>query len=75
MKNDISIILGVDVGGTFTDFLLWENGSVRAHKRPSTPDDPSRSVLEGIDELGVAPELVVAAHLVLYTYIKYLTDH
>ncbi|MBT5774993.1 MAG: hydantoinase/oxoprolinase family protein [Dehalococcoidia bacterium] len=59
MKSDISIILGVDVGGTFTDFLLWENGSVRAHKRPSTPDDPSRSVLEGIDELGVAPELVV----------------
>ncbi len=59
MKSDIRIILGVDVGGTFTDFLLWEDGAVRAHKRPSTPDDPSRSVLEGIDELGVVPELVV----------------
>jgi N-methylhydantoinase A len=59
MKNDIRIILGVDVGGTFTDFLLWEDGVVRAHKRPSTPDDPSRSVLEGIDELGVVPQLVV----------------
>ena len=47
------------MGGTFTDFLLWEDGAVRAHKRPSTPDDPSRSVLEGIDELGVVPELVV----------------
>ncbi len=52
-------VLGVDVGGTFTDFLLSEDGLVRAHKRPSTPDDPSRAVLEGIDELGVKPELVV----------------
>ena len=59
MTSDVSTILGVDVGGTFTDFLLWEHGAVRAHKRPSTPDDPSRSVLEGIDELGVTPELVV----------------
>jgi N-methylhydantoinase A len=59
MSDDITTILGVDVGGTFTDFLLWENGRMRAHKRPSTPDDPSRSILEGIDELGIVPELVV----------------
>jgi N-methylhydantoinase A len=59
MRHEITTILGVDVGGTFTDFLLWEDGAVRAHKRPSTPDDPSRAVLEGIDELGVAPGLVV----------------
>lgn len=56
-------VLGVDVGGTFTDFLLWEEGVLRVHKRPSTPDDPSRGVLEGLDELGAsgddAPTLVV----------------
>ncbi len=56
-------VLGVDVGGTFTDFLLWDGDSIRVHKRPSTPDDPSRSVLEGLDELGLAasetPALVV----------------
>lgn len=60
-------ILGVDVGGTFTDFL-WQDGDAapRLHKRLSTPDDPSRAVLEGIDELlegreaGAGPiELVV----------------
>ena len=55
----MATLLGVDVGGTFTDFLLWRNGEFRAHKRPSTPDDPSRSVLAGIDELQVAPDLII----------------
>ncbi|MEZ4504028.1 MAG: hydantoinase/oxoprolinase family protein [Dehalococcoidia bacterium] len=44
-------VVGVDVGGTFTDFLLWQDGRLTLHKRPSTPDDPARAVLEGIDEL------------------------
>ncbi len=56
-------VLGVDVGGTFTDFLLWDDGAIRVHKRPSTPDDPSRAVLAGLDELDLsgprAPALVV----------------
>jgi len=51
--------LGVDVGGTFTDFLLWEDGELRVYKRPSTPDDPSRGVLAGLDEAGWSPEEVV----------------
>ena len=55
----MATLLGVDVGGTFTDFLLWQDGRFRAHKRPSTPDDPSRSVLAGIDELEVAPDLII----------------
>ncbi|MBM3140449.1 MAG: hydantoinase/oxoprolinase family protein, partial [Chloroflexi bacterium] len=55
----MSLLVGVDVGGTFTDFLLWEDGGFRAHKRPSTPDDPSRAVLEGLAELGVQPDLLV----------------
>lgn len=55
----MSTLLGVDVGGTFTDFLLWEDGAARIHKRPSTPDDPGRAVIEGLDYLGVTPDLVV----------------
>ncbi|MQC17775.1 MAG: hydantoinase/oxoprolinase family protein [Chloroflexi bacterium] len=55
----MSTLLGVDVGGTFTDFLLWEDGAARIHKRPSTPDDPGRAVLEGLDHLGVTPDIVV----------------
>jgi N-methylhydantoinase A len=52
-------ILGVDVGGTFTDFLLWERGRLRVYKRPSTPDDPARAVLLGLAEMGAAPREVV----------------
>lgn len=42
--------LGVDVGGTFTDVLLIETGSGTIHtaKVPSTPDDSSIGVLNGI---------------------------
>ncbi len=43
-------VLGVDVGGTFTDFLLWEDGRLAVYKRPSTPDDPDRAVLLGLAE-------------------------
>ena len=59
MSEPLPALLGVDVGGTFTDFVLWRDGAIELHKRPSTPDDPSRAVLAGIDALGVAPGLVV----------------
>ncbi len=52
-------VLGVDVGGTFTDFFFVRDGTVEVHKRPSTPDNPSRAIIEGIRELGWAPEQVV----------------
>ncbi|MEX2159593.1 MAG: hydantoinase/oxoprolinase family protein [Dehalococcoidia bacterium] len=52
-------ILGVDVGGTFTDFVLWQDGVLSVYKRPSTPDDPSRGVLEGLAEAGWQVEEVV----------------
>ena len=45
--------LGVDVGGTFTDLLLIResDGEVFTAKVPSTPDDPSRAVFDGIDKI------------------------
>ncbi|TYO95977.1 hydantoinase/oxoprolinase family protein [Desulfallas thermosapovorans] len=44
--------LAVDTGGTFTDFcLLGTGGEVFIAKEPSTPDDPSRAVLEGIKKI------------------------
>ena len=52
-------VLGVDVGGTFTDFLLWQDGRLSVYKRPSTPDDPARAVLAGLEEAGWAPDEVV----------------
>ena len=42
--------IAIDTGGTFTDFVLFDEGSEELcfHKTPSTPDDPSRSLVEGI---------------------------
>src|SRR6058998_2217345 len=45
-------VLGVDTGGTFTDFYLFnDDGKVSVYKRPSTPDDPARAIVEGLAEL------------------------
>ena len=44
--------LGVDVGGTFTDFVLQSPaGGLLTGKRLTTYPDPSRACLEGLDEL------------------------
>ena len=45
--------LGIDVGGTFTDFALYDEGTGRLEIRKvlSTPRDPSVAVLAGVDEL------------------------
>ena len=46
-------VVGVDIGGTFTDFMLYdtESGSVHVHKVPSTPDEPGRAMVGGLAEL------------------------
>ncbi len=46
----MSWVVGVDVGGTFTDFCLFNRGTnqVVVHKVPSTPEDPSRAILDGL---------------------------
>ncbi len=44
--------IGIDVGGTFTDFLLThDDGTSRVYKVLSTPDDPSIATMRGIDEM------------------------
>lgn len=45
------MLLGVDTGGTFTDFVCFEDGRLRTHKVLSTPDAPERAILQGIREL------------------------
>jgi N-methylhydantoinase A len=42
------MLLGVDVGGTFTDAVLVEDGRVVTAKAPSTPADQSRGVLAAV---------------------------
>jgi len=55
------MFLGVDTGGTFTDFVCFDADSMRYHKVLSTPDDPSRAIAQGIHELGLDTH---AMHLV-----------
>ena len=45
--------IGVDVGGTFTDFhaMNISDGRVCLHKTPSTPSDPSESIINGLGTL------------------------
>lgn len=43
--------IGVDIGGTFTDFVVVDGGRLRIHKQASTPDDPSRAMLAGLTAL------------------------
>ena len=51
----MSWIIGVDVGGTFTDLCARNNstGETVIHKRPSTPSDPAIAILNGIEEIKV----------------------
>ena len=43
------MLLGVDVGGTFTDAILFDGRSLYAAKAPTTPDDQSEGVLAAVD--------------------------
>ena len=50
-------LLGVDAGGTFTDFIyieIREEVSLRVHKALSTPEAPQKAILRGIEDLGLS---------------------
>jgi N-methylhydantoinase A len=54
------MILGIDVGGTFTDFVLLDDaGRVRIHKLLTSARDQSVAILQGIADLGAGPETTV----------------
>ena len=62
--------VGVDSGGTFTDVCLFDevSGKVEVWKVPSTPDDPSRGITEGVEQgmRRVAPEAKRPAEAIAY---------
>ena len=47
----LTMRIGVDTGGTFTDCVILERGAVKILKVFSTPDDASRGILEGVRRL------------------------
>jgi N-methylhydantoinase A len=56
------VLLGVDTGGTFTDFVCYEDGRLRVHKVLSTPSAPEQAILQGIRELGLAGKHFYLVH-------------
>jgi N-methylhydantoinase A len=60
------VYVGIDVGGTFTDFVVWQGGRLRIHKVPTTPDDQSQAILQGLHDLGlfnlVLPDYLTIVH-------------
>lgn len=46
-----NIRVGVDTGGTFTDFVYQVNGCLEVFKLPSTPTDPSVAITEGLNRI------------------------
>ncbi len=47
-------LLGIDSGGTFTDFVHYDGHRLRLHKLLSTPEAPERAILQGLADLGLA---------------------
>ena len=55
-----SSVLGIDTGGTFTDFVLVQDGTLTVHKLPSTPGDPSQSAGAGMADMPIPRDATVA---------------
>ncbi|KAB7627352.1 hydantoinase/oxoprolinase family protein [Alkalilimnicola sp. S0819] len=55
-------LLGVDTGGTFTDFVHYDGLRLRIHKVLSTPAAPEQAILQGIRELGLADQAIRLVH-------------
>jgi N-methylhydantoinase A len=61
------MLLGVDVGGTFTDAVLYDGSTLHAAKTPSTPGDESAGVMAAIEAVleqagATAAEVETFAH-------------
>ena len=56
-------MIGVDVGGTFTDFFAFDDADDRIvlHKVASTPANPAQAVIAGLRELGATHGIDLAA--------------
>ncbi|MFM9861773.1 hydantoinase/oxoprolinase family protein [Pseudoxanthobacter sp. M-2] len=52
-RSEVLARIGVEVGGTFTDFIAIEGDEIRLLKVPSTPAEPERAVVDALDASGV----------------------
>jgi N-methylhydantoinase A len=63
-SSSAPLSLGIDIGGTFTDLVILDpvNGEAVVWKESTTPDDPSRGAMLGLENLlrrsGIAPQRI-----------------
>ena len=55
-------VVGIDVGGTFTDIAVLQDGQLTVHKLPSTPQNPTTGIVQGVSEAGVDIESADFVH-------------
>ena len=55
-------LLGIDTGGTFTDFVFYDGKSLKIHKVLSTPEAPETAILKGISEMGLTMQALRIIH-------------
>ncbi len=55
-------IVGIDTGGTFTDFIVFDGEEITAFKLPSTPKEPHKAICEGIKRISNGKDKVIVIH-------------
>ena len=55
LMHQTEILIGIDVGGTFTDFVVLDGDTLRVFKAPTTPEDQSAAIAAGLTDLGFPP--------------------
>jgi len=56
------MIIGVDIGGTFTDLVLSDGKTLQIHKLLSTPENPAQAMLDGLATMGDTSTIRFIAH-------------
>jgi N-methylhydantoinase A len=56
------LFVGIDTGGTFTDLVVFQEGKLTVHKVLSTPDDPSRAIVQALQSLDLLQRAEVIVH-------------
>jgi N-methylhydantoinase A len=58
------LVVGIDTGGTFTDFVVWRAGQVHVHKVLSIPAAPEQAIVQGLQELALLPTTTARLRIV-----------
>ncbi len=56
------LLVGVDTGGTFTDFVVYSKSGIRVHKELSTPTSPETAIMKGLSALDLDLQTLLIIH-------------